>query len=180
MSENSLRNLEIVERLFRDNSTFQDIANDYGLTRERVRYIFISVFRSLQSPSLLDAGVVLPDYDCFDLNVLRKERDLWLHQLEKLRKVVRIENDDPLIAHLNIPVRLTKDLFFVNTYEALRRAFVAYNNHRPPNDISNYKIPEHFPCFVKISYKDETDEVLEFNTLSLPVVEDLMSNYRLH
>lgn len=177
MPHNNLRNLEIVEKLFRDDSSFQDIAENYDLTKERVRHIFISIFRTMQRPDLLDQGVELPDCDCFDLDVLRKERNLWLGQVEKLRSMVVKEKDDPLTAHLNIPVRLTKDVFFVNTYEALKRAFVAFNFNRQPTGFDNFKTPEYFPCFVRISRSEKTEGNLQFYTVSLPVVESMMENY---
>lgn len=176
MPHNSLRNLEMIERLFRDESTFQDIATDYDLTKERVRHIFISVFRVMQRPDLLDQGIELPDDDCFDLPVLRKNRELWLGQVEKLRQLAQQQRDDPLTAHLNNPVRLTKDLFFVNNYEAFKRAFIAFNNNRAPTAFEEFKTPEYFPCFVRISHS-EKEGYMKFLTVSLPIVESMMENY---
>lgn len=180
MQDNSLtpRNLEIVERLFRDDSTFEEVAVDYDTNKERIRFIFISVFRVMQRPDLLDPAVELPDHDCFDLPILRKNRDLWLSQLEKLRKIVRNEMENPLTAHLNVPVRLTKELFFVNTFDALKRAFVIFNNHRQPGAFETFKTPEYFPCFVKIMDSERGDGCLKFYTITLPVVESMMDNYK--
>lgn len=180
MPHNNLRNLEIVEKLFRDDSSFQEVADHYQLTKERVRHIFISVFRVMQRPDLLEKGVVLPDHDCFELPVLRKNRELWLRQVEKIKNFVQAERDDPLTAHLNVPVRLTKEMFFVNTYEALKRAFIAFNNNRQPTAFENFKTPEYFPCFVKIGYSERGDEYLKFHTVSLPVLEQMMEHSHSH
>jgi hypothetical protein len=180
MQDNSLtpRNLEIVERLFRDDSTFEDLATDYDTTKDRIRFIFISIFRTMQRPDLLEADIELPDHDCFDLPILRQNRDLWLGQIEKLRKIVRNDIENPLTAHLNVPVRLTKETFFVNTFEALKRAFVAFNNHRQPGAFETFKTPEHFPCFVKIYHSDRGNGCLKFYTISMAVVDNMMDNYQ--
>ena len=179
MQDNSLtsRNVDIVEKLFRDDSTFHDVAVMYNMTKERIRFIFINIFRVMQRPDLLDDGVVLPDHDCFELPVLRQNRSLWLGQIAKLRNIVREEIENPLTAHLNIPVRLSKDIFFVNTYEAFKRAFVAFNNNRQPTAFEKFSTPEYFPCFVKISRSEQNEDYLRFFTLSLPIVESMMENY---
>lgn len=177
MPHNNLRYIEMVERLFREDSTFQDVAPDYDLSKERVRHIFISIFRVMQRPDLLDKGIELPNEDCFDLPVLRRNRSLWLGQLEKVRKMAEEERDDPLTAHLKVPVRLTRDMFFVNNYEALKRAFIAFNNNRQPTAFDSFKTPEYYPCFVRISRSEKGEEYLKFHTITLPVVESMMDNY---
>lgn len=177
MLEKNLRNIDMVERLFREDSSFQDVAPDYDLSKERVRHIFISIFRVMQRPDLLDDGIQLPDNDCFDLPILRRNRGLWLKQLDKVRKLVEEERDDPLTAHLKQPVRLSCNMFFVNNYEALKRAFIAFNNNRQPTAFDSFKTPEYYPCFVRISRSEKGDDYLKFHTITLPVVESMMDNY---
>lgn len=171
MSPNNLddRNIEIAERLIKEESTLVEVGREYDLTKERVRQIFLKIIRKCRHASHLE-GVTIPKHDYHNLIEIRKHKEFWLNQIEKLRIEINSEHNT------NDPVRFDDNFFYIPKREALKKAFHMFNKGRPPQGYENFQPPAVFPCFVKIEYSDRGKDYLKFSSISMSNVEKLMQS----
>jgi len=84
------RNIEIAERLLKDETPIAVIAEEFQLSKSRTRAVAESLFRKIIFYSDLKENE-FPKHDIYRLTQVREHKEFWFRQLNKLKEEFKNE-----------------------------------------------------------------------------------------